>query len=42
MIGEALLISIETVKTHVKNIYAKLHVHSSTEAVSKAIQERLV
>jgi DNA-binding NarL/FixJ family response regulator len=31
-----------TVRTHIKNIYDKLHVHSQTEAVSKAIKERLV
>lgn len=35
-------ISIDTVRTHIKRIYEKLHVHSQTEAVSKAINERLV
>ena len=35
-------ISIDTVRTHIKKIYEKLHVHSQTEAVSKAIHERLV
>ncbi len=35
-------ISIDTVRAHIKKIYEKLHVHSQTEAVSKAIHERLV
>ncbi len=35
-------ISIDTVRTHIKKIYEKLHVHSQTEAVSKAINEKLV
>lgn len=42
MIGAQLLISIETVKTHIKKIYEKMQVHSQTEAVAKAINERLV
>lgn len=35
-------ISIDTVRTHIKRIYEKLHVHSQTEAVSKAFNEKLV
>jgi len=35
-------ISIDTVRTHIKRIYEKLHVHSQTEAVSKALTEKLV
>jgi len=35
-------ISFDTVRTHIRNIYTKLHVASSTEAVAKALKERLV
>jgi DNA-binding NarL/FixJ family response regulator len=35
-------ISIDTVRTHIKHIYEKMQVRSQTEAVSKAINERLV
>ena len=42
MISEAMKISLETVKSHIKNIYKKLHVNSSSEAVAKAIRQRIV
>jgi DNA-binding NarL/FixJ family response regulator len=41
-IAEKSFISYETVRTHVKRIYKKLHVASSSEAVVKALRERLV
>jgi DNA-binding NarL/FixJ family response regulator len=42
LIAAHLSISVDTVRTHIKNIYEKLHVHSQTEAVLKAINEKLV
>lgn len=41
-IAEKLFISYETVRTHVKHIYKKLHVASRSEAVMKAIQNGLI
>ena len=38
-IAEKTFISYETVRTHVKHIYKKLHVASRNEAVTKAIQK---
>jgi DNA-binding NarL/FixJ family response regulator len=42
MIAAAIGISYETVRSHMKSIYNKLHVHSNTEAVIKALKERIV
>jgi DNA-binding NarL/FixJ family response regulator len=42
MIAARLEISYETVRSHLKMIYDKLHVASMTEAVAKALRERLV
>jgi len=42
LIASEFAISLDTVRSHIKKIYEKLHVHSQTEAVSKAIQEGLV
>jgi DNA-binding NarL/FixJ family response regulator len=42
MIASDLEISYETVRSHVKKIYEKLHVASLTEVVAKAINQRIV
>jgi DNA-binding NarL/FixJ family response regulator len=42
MIASALNLSFETIRSYIKKIYEKLQVHSATEAVSKAINERLI
>jgi DNA-binding NarL/FixJ family response regulator len=41
MIADQLTISFETVRSHIKRIYEKLHVHNNTEAVVKAIKAGL-
>ena len=35
-------VSVDTIRAHIKNVYLKLSVHSQTEAVSKALREKLV
>lgn len=42
MIADRCFISLDTVKKHLQNIYTKLHVSCGTEAVAKALKERLV
>src|SRR4030095_2580092 len=42
MIADKLFISYETVRSHMKKIYEKLHVASLTEVVAKAINQRIV
>ncbi len=37
MLAEALFISIDTVRSHIKKLYEKLHVHSRNEAVAVAV-----
>ncbi|HMQ75180.1 MAG TPA: response regulator transcription factor [Flavobacteriales bacterium] len=41
-IADALFISTNTVKAHIKSIYVKLHVHTRAEAVRLAMRDRLV
>lgn len=41
-IAEKLFISKETVRNHIRHIYQKLHVHSKSQAVVKAIREGII
>ena len=41
-IADACGVSLDTVRSHVRNIYRKLQVHRVAQAVSRAIRERLV
>ena len=40
--ARAMDISVNTVSFHLKHIYEKLQVHSKSEAVAKALRERLI
>jgi DNA-binding NarL/FixJ family response regulator len=42
LIAAEMSISIETIRFHIKNIYTKLHVNSKSEAVVKALQNKLI
>ncbi|MBC7938075.1 MAG: response regulator transcription factor [Rhizobacter sp.] len=42
LIADKTFISYETVRSHVKRIYKKLHVASASEAVAKAIRQRII
>jgi DNA-binding CsgD family transcriptional regulator len=35
-------ISVNTIRDYIRRIYEKLHVHSKSEAVGKALRSRLV
>lgn len=41
-IANSLFISVDTVRHHIRNIYKKLHVHSQSEAVAKAIRKKII
>lgn len=40
--ADDLEMGVETVRTHIRAIYRKLHVHSAAEAVARALREKLV
>ena len=40
--ADALGVSLDTVRTHIRSVYRKLQVHSVAEAVGRAIRDRLV
>jgi len=40
--ADAMRVSINTVRNYIRSIYEKLHVHSKSEAVSKALKARLI
>ncbi len=42
MIADELFIDKETVRSHIKNIYIKLEVHSKAQAIEKAEQQKLI
>ena len=42
MTAEPMTYSMPTVAFHMKHIYAKLQVHSNSEAVAKALRDRIV
>lgn len=42
MIANECGISYNTVSTHIRKIYEKLHVHSATEAISKVISQKII
>ena len=41
-IADELFVDKETIRTHIKNIYLKLEVHSKAEAIEKAMKDKLI
>lgn len=41
-VADEIFLSPHTVKTHIKNIYAKLHVNNRAEAIYKALRQKLI
>jgi DNA-binding NarL/FixJ family response regulator len=42
IIASELNLAFDTVRSHLKNIYQKLHVNCGKEAIAKALNERIV
>lgn len=42
LIADICFISLDTVNSHIKNMYKKLQVHSKSEAVVKALEKRVI
>ncbi|RYF92332.1 MAG: response regulator transcription factor [Chitinophagaceae bacterium] len=42
MVAADMNLSIDTIRSHIRNIYEKLHVNSKSEAVAKALKNRIV
>jgi len=42
IIASTLYISFETVRSHLKNIYNKLHVNCGKEAIAKVLNDRIL
>lgn len=41
-IADSLFVSVETVRSHFRNIYKKLHVHSQSEAFARGLNEKII
>ena len=42
MLADRLFLSKHTIDSHIRNIYSKLHVHTRSRAVAKAVRENLI
>lgn len=42
MVSAEMFIAIDTVRSHIKKIYEKLHVNSKSEAVAKAFKDKII
>jgi len=40
--ADVLNVSVNTIRNYIRSVYAKLHVHSKSEAVSKALRTRII